>query len=44
MIPPRRRTSVRLPMISIEICSIEAREVFVRRGNTRCDLMRSSTQ
>ena len=39
-----RRTSARLPMMSIEICCTEAREAFVRRGNTRCDLMRSSTQ
>jgi hypothetical protein len=44
MIPPRRRTSVRLPRISTEICCIEAREAFALRGNTRCDLMRSSTQ
>jgi hypothetical protein len=44
IIPPRRRTSVRLPIISIEICCTEAREAFVRRGKARCDLMRSSTQ
>ena len=44
IIPPRRRTSVRLPMISIESCCMEAIEEFARRGNTRCDLMRSSTQ
>jgi hypothetical protein len=44
MIPPRRRTSARLPMISAEICCTEAKESFVRRGNARCDLMRSSTQ
>jgi hypothetical protein len=42
--PPRRRTSARLPMISIEICCTDASEAFARRGNTRCDLIRSSTQ
>jgi hypothetical protein len=44
IIPPRRRTSARLPMISAEICCTEAKEALARRGNTRCDLMRSSTQ
>ena len=42
IIPPRRRTSVRVPRISIEICCTEANE-FVR-GVTRCVLIRSSTQ
>ena len=42
IIPPRRRTSVRVPMISIEICCTEAIELV--RGVTRCDLIRSSTQ
>jgi hypothetical protein len=42
IIPPRRRTSVRVPRMSKEICCIEAKE-FVR-GATRCALMRSSTQ
>jgi hypothetical protein len=40
--PPRRRTSVREPRISTEICCTEASEL-VRRA-TRCDLIRSSTQ
>jgi hypothetical protein len=44
IIPPRRRTSARLPMISIEICCTEANEAFVCRGITRCASMRSSTQ
>src|SRR6185369_13966450 len=42
IIPPRRRTSVRVPRISTEICWTEARELV--RGVTRCALMRSSTQ
>jgi hypothetical protein len=42
IIPPRRRTSVRVPMISMEICCTEARELV--RGVTRCDLIRSSIQ
>src|SRR6185436_15706742 len=42
IIPPRRRTSVRVPMISIEICCTEAKEPV--RGATRCDLILSSTQ
>ena len=42
IIPPRRRTSVRVPMISIEICCTEVRELV--RGDTRCDLILSSTQ
>src|SRR6185295_13568474 len=39
--PPLRRTSVRVPMMSKEICCTEA-NVFVR-GDTRCVLIRSST-
>src|SRR4029079_13088168 len=42
IIPPRRRTSVRVPRISTESCCTEARE-FVR-GVTRCALIRSSPQ
>src|ERR1044072_7871389 len=42
IIPPRRRTSVRVPRISAEICCTEARELV--RGVTRCALIRSSTQ
>src|SRR6185436_13496501 len=42
IIPPRRRTSVRVPMSSAEICCTEARELV--RGVTRCALIRSSTQ
>src|ERR1700752_2861409 len=42
IIPPRRRTSVRVPRISIEICCTEASELV--RGATRCALIRSSTQ
>src|SRR6185503_14758495 len=42
IIPPRRRTSVRVPRISTEICCTEARELV--RGVTRCALIRSSTQ
>jgi hypothetical protein len=42
IIPPRRRTSVREPMISTEICCTEARELV--RGVTRCALILSSTQ
>ena len=43
MIPPRRRTSVRLPMMSSEICWTVATEGLTL-GATRCDLIRSSTQ
>src|SRR4030095_16182789 len=42
IIPPRRRTSVRVPRMSTEICCTEARELV--RGATRCALIRSSTQ
>jgi hypothetical protein len=41
--PPRRRTSERVPTISDEICRTEVNEAPVR-GNTLCDLIRSSTQ
>ena len=40
--PPRRRTSVRVPRISAEICCTEGRELA--RGATRWALIRSSTQ
>jgi hypothetical protein len=43
IIPPRRRTSVRVPIISCEICWTEAREEPAR-GRTLCDSIRSSTQ
>jgi hypothetical protein len=43
IIPPRRRTSVRDPRISTEICCTEASEELAREA-TRCDLIRSSTQ
>jgi len=43
IIPPRLRTSVRVPIISIEICCTEAKEPPAR-GETRCDWIRSSTQ
>ena len=43
IIPPRRRTSVRDPRMSIEICCTEASEELLR-GATRCALIRSSTQ
>src|SRR6185503_2057889 len=39
--PPLRRTSVRVPIMSREICCTDANE-FVR-GDTRCVLIRSST-
>src|SRR6185369_6068917 len=42
IIPPRRRTSVRVPMISIEICCTEGSALV--RGATRCDLILSSIQ
>ena len=41
--PPRRRTSLRLPMISAEICCISGVDTLDFR-TTRCDLIRSSTQ
>jgi hypothetical protein len=44
IIPPRRRTSARLPIMSSEICCTDAIEAFALRGITRCALMRSSTQ
>jgi hypothetical protein len=43
IIPPRRRTSVRVPIRSIEISCIDASEEF-ERGTTLCDLIRSSAQ
>src|ERR1044072_6591237 len=42
IIPPRRRTSVRVPRISIIICCTEANQFA--RGASRCALIRSSIQ
>lgn len=43
IIPPRRRTSLRVPINSSEICCIEGNDELAR-GNARCVRMRSSTQ
>jgi hypothetical protein len=43
IIPPRRRTSARLPITSSEIFGTGAKEV-IARGTTRCERIRSSTQ
>jgi len=43
MMPPRRRTSAREPISSIDNSLTEGR-AEVERGTTRCDWIRSSTQ
>jgi hypothetical protein len=43
MIPPRRRTSARVPMMSNEISPTGAKGVAAL-GATRCERIRSSTQ